>query len=320
MTGSPRAGFWKRAVALAIDALIVGAVLIIASSVLRNVFLRLGENLWYIGFILFGIYLVLLNSSVGKGQTLGKKMLGIRVVQSGGKMPTLSQSLWRYILMGLIMFSGGIGQSIVSLTRSEYAIIPFRLLVLMLFLGIVGLLAFTKSKRGLHDYLTGTAVVQNSNPNELSVGVLESMRVGFAQHKIVIFSLGATGLVLALMGIFLSLWFLNSSIGSDLLTLKESLDQSGLISNVGVRAVWSYSGSNDQASSAKNLVIEGYISFDQFSDAAKLSSIEQQIKERVFSTYPQINTYDNLNVVLRNGYNIGIGTFYFRHGKIFPVK
>lgn len=71
-----RAGFWIRFGAILIDAILVGVVTTGIQLALNN------AAGYLLGFVLGIAYYVYLEGPGGKGQTLGKRMCGIRVVSS----------------------------------------------------------------------------------------------------------------------------------------------------------------------------------------------------------------------------------------------
>jgi uncharacterized RDD family membrane protein YckC len=76
----PRAGFWARLAALIIDAIIVAVVpvivIIVGAAAGSNVILALG----YVIGVAFGIFYEIYFIGKAPGQTLGKKAMGIRVI------------------------------------------------------------------------------------------------------------------------------------------------------------------------------------------------------------------------------------------------
>jgi len=115
------AGFWIRLGAAAIDAVLVGAV----SSFLGFVF-------WFpIGFVVVLLYYWLMTGI--KGQTVGKMLVGIKVVNAQGDTPDLGYAALREIL-GKILSA------------------------IALYIGFIWI-AFDADKQGWHDKIAGTYVV-----------------------------------------------------------------------------------------------------------------------------------------------------------------
>jgi len=126
------AGFWIRAGALILDALIVGLPLGILSVVLTG-----GSGDEYVTDILAFLY-GLLTPIFWNGYTIGKRICGIRIVKvSDGMPPSLGTMLLRNVVTGLI-YAVTLGiASIVSIT----------------------MVAAREDKRALHDFIAGTEVV-----------------------------------------------------------------------------------------------------------------------------------------------------------------
>jgi uncharacterized RDD family membrane protein YckC len=94
MTGgvaAPRATFGQRFIALLIDSLIVGVVagiLEIISPILAGV-----------GILLYAIYYIVM---VGRGQTYGDQVAGIRIVDINGNAPGYGKATIRFLAQYII--------------------------------------------------------------------------------------------------------------------------------------------------------------------------------------------------------------------------
>ena len=135
----PYAGVATRAVALAIDVAVAhvivfagGAILALVGSLVADIRLdTLARLLAAVAWIVVvGAYFVLFWSTAG--QTLGMRLMGLRVISLRGDHPGLTRSIVR--LIGLAL-----------------AIVP-------LFLGFLPVLVDAR-RRGLHDFLAGTVVL-----------------------------------------------------------------------------------------------------------------------------------------------------------------
>ena len=82
---------------------------------LRAVFERLGERAVFVGLAISMAYTGILQSRFGGGRTLGKKLLGLRVVRLDGSLMSLDRSLVRYALMGLLVYQGAVAYALVGL-------------------------------------------------------------------------------------------------------------------------------------------------------------------------------------------------------------
>jgi uncharacterized RDD family membrane protein YckC len=126
-----RAGFWIRTFAYIIDAIGIGIV----SGAVAAIFSGDATGTTSNGLnILLGLaYFAYFWSAQGGGQTLGMRVLNLKVVRTDGSALTLTQALIRYL--GLFVS------------------------FLCLFIGVIWV-AFDADKQGWHDKIAGTYVVR----------------------------------------------------------------------------------------------------------------------------------------------------------------
>ena len=123
-------GFWVRVLAFIIDAIVTGIVGGIINGILFGGDATRGNGL----STLLGLaYVLYFWSSYGHGQTVGNRIMKIRVVKTDGSELTLMDAFIRYI--GLII--------------SFFAI----------FIGVIWV-AFDANKQGWHDKIANTYVVK----------------------------------------------------------------------------------------------------------------------------------------------------------------
>jgi uncharacterized RDD family membrane protein YckC len=130
---APKAGFWIRFVAIFIDGIIVGIV----NSALAAILSLNTNGRGGLQTILGLVYLVYFwsNSSPWPGQTIGSKLLNIRVIRTDGSDLSISQALIRYV--------------------------GFFISFICLLIGLIWA-AFDPNKQGWHDKIAGTYVVKSS--------------------------------------------------------------------------------------------------------------------------------------------------------------
>jgi uncharacterized RDD family membrane protein YckC len=97
-------GFWRRIVALVIDSFILAVVGLSAGLFFEDVFVQMGVWGRLLGFFIALIYFGVMNSSLTNGQTIGKKILKIRVVDANNKPINLIRSFCRYSIIGAPFF------------------------------------------------------------------------------------------------------------------------------------------------------------------------------------------------------------------------
>ena len=139
------AGFWIRLGAFIVDYLTI-SIFIIPLGVwasLSTPGLRAGAYLAMAPLIFAGLFLVIsfLYFTLfwaWRGQTLGKILIGAKVVQTNGEALTFGRSVLRYL--------------------------GFVICFLTLYIGFITI-AFHSQKRGLHDIIANTCVIKTKNPH-----------------------------------------------------------------------------------------------------------------------------------------------------------
>ncbi len=116
-------GFTKRALAFGIDALLLLVVIFISAMVFNG----------FVPPLLSTIYFVSCESSPAQA-TLGKRVMGIKIISRTGKRLTYWHAFWRDLSKGLSLLTLGIG---------------------------FVLIGFTPRKQGLHDLMAGTLVIND---------------------------------------------------------------------------------------------------------------------------------------------------------------
>jgi uncharacterized RDD family membrane protein YckC len=125
-------GFWARFGAAILDGLIIGIPLSIISYLIVG---NMDGDL-YTGIIEFLYYLIV--PVLWSGYTIGKKIVGIRIVKLDGSSPTFGTMLLRVVVGGLI-----------------YAVTLGIAVIISAFM--IGL---REDKRSIHDFVAGTYVTK----------------------------------------------------------------------------------------------------------------------------------------------------------------
>src|SRR5688572_3875551 len=110
------AGFWRRFFSDVLDMLLLGLFGATLSLALGSLFWRLGPHSAWIELVITFLYSGLLQSSLGKGQTLGKRILGIQVLSMDGSYLSLPRSMLRYAMLATISYSDTVTAALRSLS------------------------------------------------------------------------------------------------------------------------------------------------------------------------------------------------------------
>jgi uncharacterized RDD family membrane protein YckC len=154
------AGFWRRLIAFGIDSLLIGAVGAVLGVFFSSFFQSLGSWGPLLGFAIALPYFGLLNSSIGHGQTLGKRLMQIRVVDKDGQPISTLDSFARYAILGspwflsTNMLPSSFGESWIG---SEVGVFLGALQVIVIYLYVFN----RHTRQSLHDLVVGTYVVES---------------------------------------------------------------------------------------------------------------------------------------------------------------
>ena len=132
VTGA-KAGFWIRVLAFIIDSIILYVVNLIVGVVLNPSTTGRSGIQTLLGIIYFTYFWSA--SSLWPGQTVGDKLLNLRVIKTDGTDLTIVQAFIRYV--GLVVS------------------------FIVIFIGVIWV-AFDPNKQGWHDKIAGTYVVKTS--------------------------------------------------------------------------------------------------------------------------------------------------------------
>ena len=145
----------------------------------------LGPSGRFIGFLVALLYFGLLNSRLGGGKTLGKRLFRIRVTNRSGQTLSPMRSGLRFLVLGIPYFLNGVFFNIdpTSLGLIEYLV--GALLTFLIFGGfgaIIYLFVFNRrTRQSLHDLAVGSFVVRD--PSQTVPANLATPRL---QHLIVV--------------------------------------------------------------------------------------------------------------------------------------
>lgn len=157
---TPLAPQWRRLAAAAIDVALLALITNLLAVFQRDLLVSLGHGGRLIGLLLGLAYLGGRNSVLGQGQTLGKRLLGLRTVGADGEPVPFERSLLRSALLLLPLLTSGLPfeseSPVVSLVGTG--------LLSLLSVGLGGTILYLylfDRQRGqsVHDRIAGTWVV-----------------------------------------------------------------------------------------------------------------------------------------------------------------
>lgn len=282
-----------------LDVLLLALVGFALGVFLEEQFVALASWGPFIGFTIALLYFGVLNSIVANGQTLGKKMLGIRVVDSANQSISLQRSFLRYCILGIPFFMNGAAIT-TELTGIPWLAI-FSVVVFGGIISIVYLYLFNRlTRQTLHDLVCGTYVV-NTAVDQQDITKIWKPHLIIA-GVIVIASVFAP----ALMPRFI-----------DDASLARMMDvQKALLNHpaVNMANVWYVQNTSLLSSSAEGgqvryIVAQAWLKEDQVCNV----ELAKQLAQYVAQSELQSMDKDLIQIQLSYGYDIGIASKWNTH-------
>jgi uncharacterized RDD family membrane protein YckC len=191
-------GFWRRVAAFAIDSALLGCVGAVVGTALDNWLVVIGQWGRLIGFVIAGVYFILATGRQFGGQTLGKRLLGIRVQSTSGDLLSLRRSAIRYLIFAIPYFCNGLYIHL-NIASHVVEVISEGVLGAILVIGILGnayLLLFNRpGRRLLHDIAARSVVVKEVSPHAPEFAPLAVRHLWVFATIVVVIAIGGYWLV-----------------------------------------------------------------------------------------------------------------------------
>lgn len=191
--GANVAPVWRRGGAYIADSFMLGLVL---SNLGRLVYDRLCQvGLWgiSIGFALGALYFASMDSKIGNGQTIGKRLFKVRLVNAEGQATSFERAFAHYAIFVIPALLYGWR---LPMTRT-----PWIASALVFFLAYwVGgaslyLMLFERlNRQGLHDLTAGTFVVHADHEGPVEAKAIPQLHWGLLISLLVVITIGTTAL------------------------------------------------------------------------------------------------------------------------------
>ncbi|MBB6522122.1 RDD family protein [Pseudoteredinibacter isoporae] len=283
--------FWSRILALILDTLALSVLGFVLGIFLEDVFIRLGEWGKVIGFFISLAYFSYMNSECFGGQTLGKRAVNIKVVDSQGKPISLSRSHFRALVLTLPFSLNGLYFPDFDLDG-----IFLGLLSLVTFGGIFSIVYLyifnRRTRQSLHDLLASTFVVN------VSCSKVETAEVWKAHYVFV----GSIWVISCFSPLFLP-----NLLGEHQLSGIENA-RSVLHINPVVSRAAIVEGSSTLYSTGEVQETKTFLSIkvSLYEDRLEDEKFAEKLARVVVSCYPEALRKDVVQLQLSYGYDIGI--------------
>ncbi|CAD2257299.1 RDD family protein [Xanthomonas arboricola] len=300
-TAPGAAGFWRRSAAFLVDCLVLGMAGALAGWALLDVFVRMGGYGRLVGFFVALTYFGVMNSVLCKGQTLGKRLLGVRVAGKDDALLALPQSLLRYSVLGVPFFLNG------AQFDRDVLLSPLQhVLTLLIFGGTLSILYLylfnRRGRRSLHDLAVGSSVVTAQTPLA-AVGPMPVWRV----HLVVVAVLMiAAAAVPAFTG-----QLAQSDYFKDLLAAHEAVS-----AEPGVQSARVVHNTVFGTPNVESVVVQVNLSERRIDDKA----LGEHIARVVLANDKKAAAMSAIRVTLVYGYDLGIASSWRSMGYQFAPK
>lgn len=282
----------KRLLALIIDFIILGIIGYVSGFFLEDFYVSLGIYGTLFGTVIAIIYFSIFQSSIGKGQTPGKKFMRAKVTDLKGEYLTLEKSFLRSSILFFPFLN-------TSLFAGRYETI-----IILLILSLINLITHyfilvNKSRRCLHDILI-SSVVTYQNVTEIDIDPQNDRSI----KKIV-----PIGIIAAFLFI-VSTFVIDTTIKDalkNMYSIKEKIENiDGVITVSGIKENTSTHYSLGE-SSETNTTIQVEL---KINDKEEIKNTDSQyfydIYDIIKREIPEYTDMDAVIITLYYGYDIGI--------------
>jgi uncharacterized RDD family membrane protein YckC len=283
---------WRRFVAFLIDGIVIAFIGSVLGYIFFALFMDLGPAGCLVGYFVGMFYFAIPESFFGNGQSLGKRLLLLQVVNRKGELLSIEQSIIRYTVFAVPWFLSGIS---LNISRTSWAVF---LLVALAIFGIGGaslyLMVFNRNTRqGVHDLVVGGYVAE-SRKN----GPITAQRI-WKLHWLV----AAAIVVLAIAG---GIEMQRLRVQGTIPQLLTDIRQVELLPGVQSASILRIA-THDHGNKDISLVVKVRCNVSN-SDQEALAN---QVADSVITIDPTIDQYSLLRIVLIRGYDIGIARSSF---------
>ena len=299
-------GFWRRIGALFIDTLILALAGLVLGLFFESLFVQMGGWARLVGFSIALLYFGIMNSSIAGGQTVGKKALKIRVVDSNNSSIKLGKSIVRYSILAIPFSLNGVHLS----NEAMFSIFMYPL-SLIIFGGIFSILylyIFNRvTRQSLHDLAVGSYVV-NSNVEMQTIGKVWNV------HLMIVVLLFVAAAVVPAFTTQLA----QSEPFKGMLSIQSALsnDQSVAYAKISTGSS-TFSSINEGTKTTTYVSSQIFLKNDNVSDA----DLARRLAIVVVANYPEALQKDTIHINLTYGYDIGIASSWSNHSHNFnPVE
>lgn len=302
--------FWRRLLATVIDWMIIGLVGIIIGFVFHSLLAQLGSYGFLVGILISSLYFGMMNNKKYGGQTFGKKICKLKVVDSNQELLTFKQSISRFLILIAPLILYWVGKFDLSLPY-EIIVVLYIMMIILCIMTPLLIIANRPSRQGLHDLCIRTFVMNTDAYPKQNLSKLRN-------YSLINFYI--TTIALAIVLTLIKLQFTPSEeLISDLRPLKSKIDNLPLVVESGIARSTTTTYVDNQADKTiefirlsiildKNILIDNNIQ-----DFSKIKLVKDAVRI-VLNNYQDFYKLDYIQVNLIYGFDIGIASSHInRH-------
>jgi uncharacterized RDD family membrane protein YckC len=246
------------------------------------------------------VYFGILNSHLGNGQTIGKRLMRIRVVHTSNVTLSFPRTLLRYSVMAAPFFANGL-----SLPMSRTPIWVTVLIKLVVFGAggaVIYLFLFNRpSRRSLHDFAAGSMVLRTES------GIAEVPRI-WRGHLVILSGV----LALSVVAVSISVKLSRQGLFADLQRVLSAVESGPNIKCASVFSGRSWGPGGTRTYFKVTAQLGG--------SPTSIGDISDTIAAQVFEEYPEIDGVDEFWIAIAYGYDIGIARSYVHSNTVFSPE
>ncbi len=297
------AGFWRRLFAFLLDIAILAVPLYLLGIGSGDQAFSMGPWGRFIGYGIVLLYWGCLNSRLNKGQTVGKKVLKIAVVDKRGDYLSVGKAMLRALVLVLV---GLLNNWAIPFSQNPiYAFISSAIVGGGSLAVLYGLIFNRKTHQGIHDLLTGSYVVKViPEPGTVAPEIpLIHIRLSYAMLVL--------GLISAIVNSLLEVnrptfGIIEPGEQKQIQEIQSALLQSGEFYGVSVTRTNTRIFGSPTVSKA--LTITLWVKKPCSLDMPYCEGVLMRSAQLAFDRFDQIDNLTNMNISLYNAFDFGLAT------------
>jgi len=289
------AGFWRRVLAFTVDMIPFAVVGMALGLFFFEQLANLGVWGRLLGFTLTLVYFGLFDSRLGHGQTLGKRLMHVRVVDRDGEPLGVLKAMARYTVLAVPIFMNQLMLPVSAIQGP----ITYIISVLLFGLGGASLYLFIfnrRTRQSTHDLAVGSFVtsVESHGAVQGSIGRVHLVVVG-------------TWLLLSSVAVLAS-GLLAAKIPSGLFRAIEAVEATGEVHSASIFIGKSWNSNGE----VTEYVTVNAILKHPISDPVGMT---EELALVVLKEFPEARDVDFVDVKLTRGYDLGFASAWKRTGE-----